>query len=230
MIATLRRHLISRKRLSADRITPIANAAPVPTYGIFRILVCRVTHSLGNTLLITPLIREIHPTYPGAEIDIVTRSEAAEDVFGAFTAVRNIYCLPAHAFRHPLQYLAMLCRIRSVRYDLVIDPSPRSQTGRALLRLAHGRFKVGFVGDHNASALTHGVSVPASPRHVGQLPVFLLRSVLQRSTSDACPLLDISLSSEERQQGSRAIDELIGSSDMNPASRLLRSHMRNDEA
>jgi heptosyltransferase-3 len=210
MIAALRRHLVSGKRLRADRNTSVANAAPVPTSGIFRILICRVTHSLGNTLLITPLVRELQATYPGAEIDIVTRSEAAADIFGAFAAVRSIYCLPAHAFRHPVRYLALLRRMRSVRYDLVIDPCPQSRTGRALLRLAHGRFKVGFVGHHDASALTHAIPLPASPRHVGQLPVFLLRSVLQRQMGNDYPFLDTALSSEERQRGSRTIEQLIG--------------------
>jgi ADP-heptose:LPS heptosyltransferase len=213
MIATLRRHLISGKRLPrlpGNRSRPAATAAPVPACGIFRILICRVTHSLGNTLLITPLVRELQATYPGAEIDIVTRSEAAADIFAAFAAVRSVYCLPAHAFRHPLRYLALLHRMCSVRYDLVIDPCPRSRTGRALLRLTRGRFKVGFAGDHDASALTHAVALPASPRHVGQLPVFLLRSALQRHTSNDYPFLDTALSCEERQQGSRTLERLIG--------------------
>jgi ADP-heptose:LPS heptosyltransferase len=166
---------------------------------------------LGNTLLLTPLVREIQTTYPGAEIDIVTRSEAAADIFAAFAAVRSVYCLPAHAFRHPLRYLALLHRMCSVRYDLVIDPCPRSRTGRALLGLARGRFKVGFTSNRKLGALTHGIPLPASPKHVGQLPVFLLRSALQRHMSNAYPFLDIALSSEERQHGSRAIEELIGS-------------------
>src|SRR5579864_9139539 len=68
------------RRMSADRLR---SPAPVPSFGIFRILICRVTHSLGNTLLVTPLVRELEATYPGAEIDIVTRSEVATDIFGA---------------------------------------------------------------------------------------------------------------------------------------------------
>lgn len=189
---------------------PTLNIEPLPARGIFRILICRVTHSLGNTLLVTPLVRELEATYPGAEIDIVTRSNAAQEIFGTFASVRTIFCLPAHAFGHPLKYLSLLRRVRNVRYDLVIDPCARSRTGRSLLALARGRFKIGFIGDHHAAALTHGVSLPAAPRHVGQLPVFLLRSVLQRSTNDAYPLLDVALSREEREQGAGMIDRLIG--------------------
>src|SRR6185312_4329757 len=48
---------------------------PLPRRGIHRILVCHISHTLGNALLLTPLIRELEATYPGAQIDIVTRSQ-----------------------------------------------------------------------------------------------------------------------------------------------------------
>lgn len=188
----------------------LPDETPVPVSGIFRILVCRVTHSLGNTLLITPLVRELQDTYPGAEIDIVARNTAAVDIFGAFAGVRTIYCLPAHAFRHPGRYIATLRRLRRVPYDMVVDPCPRSRTGRSLLRLARGRIKVGFAHDRRAATATHEVAVPSAPRHVGQLPVFLLRSLLGKPESDTWPFLDIALSADERRQGARALGQLIG--------------------
>jgi heptosyltransferase-3 len=183
--------------------------AALPTTGIFRILVCRITHSLGNTLLLTPLIRELQATYPGAEIDIVTRAEVADLIFGAFASVRNIYRLPAHAFRHPLQFLAVLRRLRVTRYDLVIDPCPRSRTGRWLTLFAKGRFKLGFTGSNKRGKFTHGVPVPLSPRHTAQRPVYLLRSALQRSPSSDYPLLKLDLSLDEREQGRSILARLL---------------------
>ena len=59
----------------------------LPGRGIYRILICRITHSLGNTLLLTPLIRELEVQYPGAEIDVLTRNAAAKDIFGALLTI-----------------------------------------------------------------------------------------------------------------------------------------------
>ena len=57
-----------------------AESGPLPAEGIHRILICRVSHTLGNTLLLTPLLRELQKIYPGAEIDVVTRSQVAEEI------------------------------------------------------------------------------------------------------------------------------------------------------
>ena len=108
-------------------------ASPLPNIGVHRILVCRITHSLGNTLLLTPLIRELESIYPGAEVDVLTRSGLAETLFGAFPSVRHVYRLPKRGVRHPLAFIGTLRQMRRGRYDLVIDPVPRSQTGRTLM-------------------------------------------------------------------------------------------------
>jgi heptosyltransferase-3 len=202
-IQTLRRRVSqSAMKLFFDT-DRLANAGPtaLPTQGIYRILICRVTHSLGNTLLLTPLIREIEAQYPGAEVDVLTRSTAARAIFGSFFSVRNVYCLPAWGFRHPLRFFGILRRIQRTQYDLVIDPCPQSQTGRLMLLLATSRFKLGFATAKKKGNLSHGVSVPASPRHVGQLPVFLLRSAIGSDALRPYPTLDLALSPSERQHG-----------------------------
>src|SRR5947209_10640099 len=99
-----------------------AAANLLPSAGIFRILVCRPTHSLGNTLLLTPLLRDLQTIYPGAEIDIVTRTPIGRDVYGGYPNVRHVHCLPAHAFAHPLAFNKVISRVRSAQYDLAIDP------------------------------------------------------------------------------------------------------------
>ncbi|HEY2395996.1 MAG TPA: glycosyltransferase family 9 protein [Rudaea sp.] len=176
-------------------------AGPLPASGIYRVLICRRTLTLGNTLLLTPLIREIEATYPGAEIDIVGGHAVAAEVFGVRRSVQTIYRLPAHPFPHLGQLLRVLRQMRRVNYDLVIDPCPRSQTGRLLLLLARGRFKVGFCSAAKSGPITHPVPVPSNPRHAGQLPVALLRSALERRERLPYPTLDIFVSDAERQRG-----------------------------
>jgi heptosyltransferase III len=185
-----------------------ADASPLPTEGVFRILVCRVTHSLGNTLLLTPLIRELQSTYPGAEVDILTRSLAATEIFGAFRCVRMILRLPAHGFRHPIQFVGGLLQMRRVHYDLVIDPCLRSQTGRLALLLAKGRFKLGFIGSGKNAAITHAIPKPIQTCHVGQLPVLLLRTALGKTALESYPTLGIGLTPAEREVGVATLADL----------------------
>jgi ADP-heptose:LPS heptosyltransferase len=186
-------------------------AAVLPARGILRVLVCRSTHTLGNTLLLTPLIQEIERDYPGAEIDLVTRSRAADVIFARRSRVRTIYRLPARPFWHPIRLFRMLRAMRAVRYDLVIDPSPRSGTGRWLLRLACGRYKLGFVQRGRVRALTHSAVPPDGTRHAAQLPVALLRMARGEPERNEYPTLDIRLSAGDRQAGVETLRQLIGS-------------------
>jgi heptosyltransferase III len=184
----------------------------LPANGVFRVLICRLTHTLGNTLLLTPLIREIETTYPGAEIDIFGGHASAGEILGTRRSVKTIYRLPAHAFRHPGQFLGLLRRVRRVNYDLVIDPCPRSQTGRLMLLLAKGRFKLGFAHGFKSGAITHAVPLPVTTRHVGQIPVALFRAAVGRAERAAYPTLDICISRAGRQRGIEMLRELTSSS------------------
>ena len=200
------------RRLFGGRADPVASD-PLPTHGVFRILICRVSHSLGNTLLLTPLIRELHATYPGAEIDIVTRSPVANAIFGNFPSIGAIHQLPAWGFRHPWRIAHVLRRVRRQRYDLVIDPCPRSQTDRLLSLLARGRFKLGFANERKAGSISHAVTLPTGIRQTGQLPVALLRTALDRPVSRAFPTLDIGLDPDERARGLALLKAVTGRTD-----------------
>lgn len=180
----------------------------LPRAGIHRILVCRISHTLGNTLLLTPLISELAEVYPGAEIDVVTRYPAAEEIFGSFDRIRRIYRLPRHGLSALWRLAKVVRAIRSNRYDLAIDTSACSQSDRAYVMLANAARKVGF-SSKEAGALTHVVPVPAGVRHVGQLPVHLLRSAIGRE-GDTYPPLSVDLTPDERVQGKRTLEKLVG--------------------
>jgi len=190
----------------SDSMRPID--APLRQTGILRILVCRTSHSLGNTLLITPLLQEIESIWPGAEIDIVTRNPVATQLFSNYSGVRNIYCLPRRAMRHPLQFLQTLAALRKNHYDLAIDTDPRSRTGRALLSRSNARYKLGFVSQSKRRGVTHAVEAMLAPKHAGQIPVYLLRSAMHRVQHDY-PALDVRLTEDERAQGAEVLDRLV---------------------
>lgn len=73
----------------------------VPERGIHRILVVKVSHTLGNTLLLTPLLQELEARFPGAEVDIVTRNPVAEALFPGYPNVGRIFRVPRHGLRQP---------------------------------------------------------------------------------------------------------------------------------
>jgi ADP-heptose:LPS heptosyltransferase len=208
-IQLLRRRLAQRGMRLVTGVSAIAASSTdvLPATGVFRVLICRVSHSLGNTLLVTPLVQEIEAVWPGAEIDIVTRSPAAFEIFSSYSCVRTIYCLPRKGLRHPLRLLRGLRGIQQTQYDLAIDTDPRSQTGRALLLRSHARYKLGFINDKKSGAISHGVEPSGAPRHSGQFPVYLLRHALRR-TGETYPPLDLRLTRSEKDEGAQILARL----------------------
>ncbi|MEP6938916.1 MAG: glycosyltransferase family 9 protein [Rudaea sp.] len=211
-IALLRRRFVTHglRLLAGDGRAPSIDW-PLRQSGILRILVCRTSQSLGNTLLITPLLQEIEAIWPGAEIDIVTRNPASTQIFAGYASVRDVYCLPRRAASAPIELARQLHKLRRNRYDLAIDSDPRSRTSRALLALSRARFKLGFVGAGKNAGLTHAIDIAGAPPHAGQIPVYLLRQALHRSAIDY-PSLDLRLTAAEREQGSAILARLVAQS------------------
>jgi ADP-heptose:LPS heptosyltransferase len=203
--------------LVADGSTVLSDQL-LPRRGIYRILICRTSHSLGNTLLLTPLLSELELTYPGAEVDIVTQSPIAEELYRRFFSVRRVLVLPSRFPPHLPWVLRVVRELRKTHYDLVIDPDRRSKTGRVLLALSHARFRLGFAGIEKAGSLTHAVAVPEHVRHIAQLPVYLLRTALGSPSPSAYPGPNVCLSQDERAKGADVLARLTGDS---PAGRLM---------
>ncbi len=185
---------------------------PIPRKGIFRILVCRPNHRLGNTILLTPLITELERQYKGAEIDIISEGDIAEEVFASFFSVKNIFCLPRRGFKHPIAFLGLLSQVRKTTYDLIVDPCVGSGFSRVLTRVLRGRYKLGFSNyQASRSGLTHAVPEEVAMRHMAKRAINLLRwTPTQPSASEGTyPSLDIRLTEAEHAHGRHAICELL---------------------
>ena len=194
---------------------------PLPRRGIHRILVCHVSHTLGNALLLTPLIQELEATWPGAEIDIVTRSQVGKRLYGHYDRVSQVFQLPSHGFGHPVQWLRATRGMRKAHYDLAIDVDPQSQTGRLLLLKARARWTLGFRGAKKHGSVTHAVDVPEHVQSKGQRPVYLLRKALGADTEGTYPAPDLRLDAGERAQGRRLLDRVLAVSPADPAQRKV---------
>ena len=208
----LRRRFTERAMRLAFRsaVPPTPAAGTLPLDGIHRILVCRFVRTLGNSLMLTPLLQEIHATWPGAEIDLVSRSPVATEIYGSFFGIGRIIRLPTHAPRHPILTLRALMQMRKTYYDLAIDPDPQSQSGRLLAILARKRLSLGYGGTHKSGSMTHAVPTDCAPRHQAMEPVFLLRRALgEPPAGRAYPRLDIRLSPLERRHGGKVLARLL---------------------
>lgn len=196
---------------------------PLRRDGVYRILVCRPNHRLGNAILLTPVIAELERLYGGAEIDIVAEGDAAAEIFSTFFSVSHVYCLPKRGFKHPAAFLSMLLRIRRTHYDLIVDPCLGSGFSRILTRVLRGRRKIGFSDKPGNSGLTHAVPASMAPRHMAKRAVSLLRWSISPDAFAATefPPLDIRLTELERAHGLAVLRDLLATSRQSQAAPVI---------
>ena len=197
----------------ADSFDPVAGPGPVSA--ICRILVIRPNHRLGNNVLLTPLLAELEHFFPGAEIEVLTGGNAAREIFAGFRRVVAVHAFPSRSWTEPRGVLAVLKRIRNTRYDLAIDASIRSRSGRSLLAQVQSKIRIGYAWESNVRnrCLTHVVAHPTNPEHMALSAARLVRAALgphlpSPPTSDEM-LLDLKLSSGERAYGRELISRVL---------------------
>ena len=104
-------------------------ACTLLTEEISSVLICRINGRLGNTVFLTPLIRRVHELIPNASIDLALSYPHATELFRNFPGVRRVIAFPHKGAMLVPNYLAALIKVRSQRYDLVIDPVAESTGG-----------------------------------------------------------------------------------------------------
>jgi ADP-heptose:LPS heptosyltransferase len=202
--------------LPAELPSAAAGAAgsPAQSHASATILICRPNTRLGNTLLMTPLLEEIEATLPSARVEILTACPAAPEVFREFPSIVRVHQLPFRGVRHPLRHLLTLLRVRRQRYDVLIDPCPRSWTGRFLTRHLPARLKLGFTSPHKNAGVDVSVPFEGAPVHMGDYPVYLLRRGFlgwdEGASRAEMPKLTIRLTEAERLAGREEIARVLG--------------------
>lgn len=206
-----RRHLTPRLTRGVLGATHATERTTLPRTGIHRILICRTVHTLGDSLMLTPLLDELANIYPGAEMDIISGYPSAAALYAVHPNVRCVFCLPAHVPGHPLGTLRALRSMRQKHYDLAIDPDPRSQSGRLLTLYAIATRKLGYLGPNKGGALSHGVDVSDAPSHRAMEGVYLLRTALgEDAMLRKYPRPSLWLTAEERERGRQRLAHVCG--------------------
>jgi heptosyltransferase-3 len=176
---------------------------------IHSVLIGRINGRLGNTLFLTPMIERLHALLPEARIDLALSYPHAPTLLTGMPGLGRVILFP-HKGRGIISgYLRALRQLRATHYDLAIDPTPFSTSGRLLLSLAHARFRLGFSLRSQWAALTHAIPLPAQTMHQGRQPAYLVTRALGADWDPAALRLWLPLQPDEVAAGRAAISAAV---------------------
>jgi heptosyltransferase-3 len=190
-------------------IGPRHTATRLDPREIRSVLIGRINGRLGNTLFLTPMIERLHALVPEARIDLALSYPHAPALLAGLPGVRQVILFPHKGRRVIPQYLRALRRLRATHYDLAIDPTPFSTSGRLILSLAHARFRLGFSLPSQWAALTHAIPLPAATMHQGRQPAYLIATALGAAWDPTALRLWLPLRPDEVAAGRAAITTAI---------------------
>jgi ADP-heptose:LPS heptosyltransferase len=184
-------------------------ATSLSTTVVSSVLVCRINGRLGNTIFLTPLINRIHELFPGATIDLAMSYPQAMSLLKKQPGVRQIISFPHKGVGMVWNYFAAVRRMRATVYDVVIDPTPESTSGRIVLTLCRAKYRIGFATSSQWAPLTHAVPESAERMHQAVVPVYLLCHVFGLPYDPQAVRLSLCLQSPEIEAGRSAITDAI---------------------
>lgn len=186
-----------------------ASQLQLPLESIRSVLICRINGRLGNTVLLTPLVKRIHELLPRASIDLAVAYPKAGELLHNFPGLRRIIQFPHKEPGLIHRYLGALHRLRAERYDLALDPIPESTSGRVVMTLCRARYRVGFLTGSQWAPLTHAITTPAGDMHQALLPVFLFSQLIGKPNDQSGLQLTLCLRPEEIESGRAAVAQVI---------------------
>jgi ADP-heptose:LPS heptosyltransferase len=147
-----------------------------------KILLVRL-RELGDTLLVTPLLRQLKRLYPGGEIDVLCQHSNLP-VLEHNDHVSRCFILPPRASAG--SFLSIAGQLRRNRYSLVIDSQSLPKTA-IMARLTGARMRLGLLkpGWRNRLCYTHPCRVP--------IDEYTARSNLRLLQDDRVDLDDVGL-------------------------------------
>jgi ADP-heptose:LPS heptosyltransferase len=195
----LMRGLTKNIGASANVVVPIADINDIK-----RILVVRPNHRLGNLLLITPMLQEIENIFQHATIDLFVKGDVAPTLFTNYKSVKHYISLPRKPFSNLLKYVSGWISIKYREYDIVINLSDSSSSGRLSTKFANSNYK--FFGVEGNSSGNPEV-------HLAKSPVYKFREYLKLigvhvERTEILPL-NIRLTRNEIAEGRILLGQLI---------------------
>ena len=172
---------------------------------IKKVLIVRPNHRLGNMLLTTPLLQETHDTFPNAKIDVLTKGGLARIVFKNYDCINDYIILPRRPFSELLKYIGIWLKMKSRRYDLVINAVEGSSSGKLLTLITSSKYKI-FQSPNSETEDEHAI-------HNAKESICALRTAFSgkqiKTLSCDIPVLDLKLSQDEIANGKQLLDALV---------------------
>lgn len=204
---------VMRRAITRGLTKNIGNSAsnfaidPSQKITIKKVLISRPNHRLGNLLLITPLVQDVTNTFPDCKIDLFVKGGLAPIVFQNYDNINNIIELPKKPFKDLVAYFKVWVKIKSEKYDIVINVDKNSSSGRLSAQFANAKYK--FFGEEDEILR---MKYPDYD-HIAKFPIYEFRSFLTKlgftENHAALPPLDIKLTATELLQGKSAVDALV---------------------
>jgi heptosyltransferase-3 len=171
------------------------------------ILISRPNHRLGNLLLITPLVQEVIDTFPDCRIDLFVKGNLAPTIFQNYENIDRIIQLPKKPFSNLFQYIKGWFLIRSRKYDLVVNTSQNSSSGKLSTLFATSTYK--FFGEFDQDL---NLRYP-DYRHAAKNSIYNFRDYLLQlglaANNNIIPSLDLKLDKKEIKHGGRILNKMV---------------------
>ncbi|HNP08707.1 MAG TPA: glycosyltransferase family 9 protein, partial [Cyclobacteriaceae bacterium] len=197
-------------RAFTDRIGNTKSELPLDSgkkIEVNSILITRPNHRLGNQMLITPLLKEMERVFPNSRIDLLVKGDLGKAIFKNFGNVNKVIQLPKRPFNNPIAYINGWMAIRSKRYDLVINATNNSSSGRLSTKFANAQIRL--FGDVSEEIKNKYEDYD----HMAKRPVYTFREQFRKlgfTIPDAAiEPLDLKLDEQELADGKRWLEEKI---------------------
>lgn len=168
---------------------------------VYRILIVRPNSRLGNQLMLSPLIEELVRLFPKTTIDLFVRGGIAHVLYGHHPNIDGIFKLPGKPFKELGNYFMVWRKIRSKKYDWVINVDYDSSSGRIATLIARSDYRL--LGEPSAPLKNRFEDYV----HMAKQPVYNIWQSLGFSEEDMVkreiPHFNIRLSAEEMEQGQK---------------------------
>jgi len=173
-----------------------------------RILISRPNHRLGNLLLLSALVQEVEETFPHAKIDLFVKGTIAPTIYRNYRTIDRIIQLPKKPFSSLFSYLKGWALLKSRKYDLVINASSGSSSGKLSTSFANAQYKLYGTPDGNGSITDY-----PDYRHFAKNSIYDLRHFLGSQAAGRetvkVPFLNIRLDRNELEDGRKKLHALV---------------------
>ncbi len=176
-------------------------------FSVRRVLISRPNHRLGNLLLLTPLVQEIENTFPDAKIDLFVKGGVTPIIYKNYKNIDKIFQLPKKPFSNLFQYIKGWFALRRRKYDLVINATQGSSSGRLSILFANSKYK--FFGEDVEDLSNQN----ADYHHIAKNTIYNLRQYLTqigfKENQPAIPFLNLKLDRKELEDGRKKLQDIV---------------------